>query len=113
MEPWTDERASSRDYRILYLDVVAAHLGQDVEQYCWAKGYVYLLRYGGATGVCQVNDTHCYLQVSQFYLGREQEFVTSIQKHDPGNVKRTLAEVVANVVTTWRSIDHLNGYSGH
>jgi hypothetical protein len=113
LEPWTDERASSRDYRILYLDVAAAHLGKDVEEYCWAKGYVYLLHYGGTTGICQVNDTHCHLQLSQFYLEREQAFFTEIQKYDPGNVNRTLDQVVADVVTTWRSIDHLKGYIGH
>ena len=74
LEPWSDERASSRDYRILYLDVAAAHFGKDVEEYCWAKGYVYLFHYGGATGICQVNDTHCHLQPAQFYLEREQAF---------------------------------------
>ena len=113
LEEWTGARAASRDYRLLYLDVAKGHLGADVEEYCWQRGYIYLLHYGGTTGITQVNDTHCHLYVEDFYVELEQENFTKKQTDDPGNIDRPLPEVVADVVTTWRSVDHERSCDGH
>jgi len=113
LEEWTDARAATRDYRILYLDVAKGHLGADVEEYCWQRGYIYLLHYGGTTGIAQVNDTHCHLYVEDFYVQLEQKFFTKVQSNYPGNINRSLAQVVADVVTTWRSLDHTVSCEGH
>ena len=61
--PWSEVRAAANDYCILYSDVAAGHIGDDVDKLCWSKGYVYLLHYGGTTAIIQVNDTDCH-----FYL---------------------------------------------
>ena len=75
--------------------------------------YIYILHCGGTTGVCQINDIHCHLYLEDFYLELEQAFFTKRQQNDPGNVNRTLDEVVADVVTTWRSLDHERSCDGH
>ena len=113
LEPWTDARAAADEYRLLYFDVAASHLGDHVEEFCWKRGYICLIHYGGTTSVGQVNDTHCHGQVSDVYVELEQSFFTARQANDPGNINRSLAEVVADVVTTWRTIDHERVCDGH
>ena len=85
----------------------------DVEQYCWGRGYIYLLHYGGSTAACQVNDTHCHLYVSETYVELEQRFFTEVQSNDPGNIDRSFPQVVADVVKMWRMLDHAVSCDGH
>ena len=67
LQPWSEERAAADDYRLLYLDVAASHLGAAVEEFCWQRGYIYLLHYGGTTSVAQVNDTHTVIFMCHRY----------------------------------------------
>ena len=41
---WTEARAAANDYRILFLDVAACHMGKEIEAYCWECGYVLVSR---------------------------------------------------------------------
>ena len=77
-----------------------------MEEFCWQRGYICLIHYGGTTSVAQVNDTHCHLDVSAIYLELEQTIFTQQKLHDHGNINRTLQQVVTDVVQTWRTVDH-------
>ena len=110
---WTPERASAGDYRIIFLDVAACHMGPEIEAYCWECGYVLIYHYGGTTSVMQVPDTHIHQPFSKLYLELEQAKFTMRQESNPGNVNRTLQEVLDDVVTVWRTMDHQKGVDGH
>ena len=113
LEKWTPDRAASKDYRILFLDVAACHLGPEIEAYAWECGYVLVYHYGGTTSVMQVPDTHIHQPFSALYLEVEQAAFTARQMNEPGNVNRTLQEVLDDVVTVWRAMDHMKGVNGH
>ena len=38
LEKWTEARVASKDYRIIFLDVAACHMGPEIEGYCWSVG---------------------------------------------------------------------------
>ena len=61
----------------------------------------------------QVPDTHIHQPLSQRFLEVEQAFFTKKQLKEPGNVNRTLQEVLNDVITVWRSMDHQIGVRGH
>ena len=113
LEKWDPARAAANDYRILFLDVAACHMGKEIEDYCWECGYVLVYHYGGTTSVMQVPDTHLHQPFSSLYLEVEQAKFTKRQEFDPGNVNRTLQEVLDDVITVWRAMDHMKGVNGH
>ena len=61
----------------------------------------------------QVPGTHIHQPLSQRFLEVEQAFFTKKQLKEPGNVNRTLQEVLNDVITVWRSMDHQLGVKGH
>ena len=61
----------------------------------------------------QVPDTHIHQPFSALYLEVEQAKFTKRQLTEPGNVSRTLQEVLDDVVTVWRAMDHKKGVIGH
>ncbi len=61
------------DWRILYCDVYAAHLGDPVSRLAWSHNYVMVIHGGGTTGVAQVNDTHLHQALSREYQRLEQQ----------------------------------------
>jgi hypothetical protein len=113
LEKWTETRAAAKDYRIIFLDVVACHMGPEIETYCWECGYVLIYHFAGTTSVMQVPDTHIHQPFSKLYLEVEQAKFTKRQEMQPGNVNRTLQEVLDDVVTVWRAMDHQRGVTGH
>jgi hypothetical protein len=61
----------------------------------------------------QVPDTHIHQPFSKLYLECEQAKFTQRQEFNPGCVTRTLQEVLDDVVTVWRAMDHQKGVDGH
>ena len=61
-EEWTEARAAANDYRIMMLDVARSHIGKDIVDELWSRGYLCLYHYGGITGVFQVNVTDNHAQ---------------------------------------------------
>ena len=61
----------------------------------------------------QVPDTHIHQPFSKLYLELEQAKFTKRQELNPGCVSRTLQEVLDDVVTVWRAMDHQKGVDGH
>ena len=68
LEKWSEHRAEMKDYRMLFVDVAACHLGQEIEDYCWSCGYVLVFHYGGTTSIMQVPDTHIHQPFSALFL---------------------------------------------
>ena len=113
LDPWTEQRAQDHDYRLLFLDAARSHLGPDVEECAWKRGYCTMWIYGGLTGVVQVNDTDCHMQFERTYLEYEQQGFNEQQLLDPSDISRTPQDVIADTNATWRSLDHeksVNGY---
>ena len=106
LQPWTEARAESKDYRLLFVDVAACHLGPEIEAYCWSCGYVLVFHYGGTTSVMQVPDTHVHQPLSKLLLELEQAQFTQRQENNPGDAGRTLQEVIDDIITVWHALDH-------
>ena len=53
LEPMSDDR----DWRILLVDAFAPQMSEAVRRCAWHRGYILCIHGGGATSVCQTNDT--------------------------------------------------------
>jgi hypothetical protein len=113
LEEWTPERARLRAWRVLYMDVAKSHLADEITQYAHDRGYCVLLHYGCTTGVAQINDTDLHCELEAQYLELEQCSFHSQQLWDPGNISRTLQQVLDDLGGSWRSVDHTRGARGH
>merc|ERR1711911_324194 len=102
LPPWTQDRAESRDFRILFLDVAKSHVGDEILDVCRERGFVPLFHYGCTTGIAQVNDTDLHDGFERVYLEMEQAAFTYQQLHDPGCVARRPQDVVDDTCNTWR-----------
>ena len=87
-------------------------MGEDVVDFAWARGYIFLFHYGGTTGVAQVNDTDCHQAFESTYFEFEQDAVNQRQLIDPGNINRSPRDVLDDAVATWRAINHEQGVEG-
>ena len=113
LDKWSEVMAAPKDYRLLFADVAACHLGPEIEAYCWECGYVLVFHYGGTTSIMQAPDTHIHQPFSSLYLECEQAQFTKRRLKNPGDVGRTLQEVIDDVITCWRAMDHQKGVKGH
>jgi len=112
-EEWTPEREAAKDYRIMLLDVARSHIGRGLVDLLWSRGYITLYHYGGITGVLQVNDTDNHAQFEREYLECEGSSMHRRQQDDPSDIGRDFWEVVADVCTTWRLINHAQCARGY
>ena len=106
LDPWTEERREAADYVFLYFDVAKCHLGPDVIDFAWKRGYICQLIYGGCTGLLQVNDTDCHGPFESVYLDFETQSFHDKQTVDPSDISRAPWEVIQDVSATWRALDH-------
>ena len=113
LAPWTAEREAAGDWRILMLDVAASHLADEVLYMADTRGYVTLLHYGCTTGVAQINDTDLHLDLERAYVELEAEAFHQQQLIDPGDISRSLQDVLDDLCGAWRSVDHSQGLRGH
>ena len=112
-EEWTEARAAANDYRIMLLDVARSHIGKDIVDELWSRGYLCLYHYGGTTGVIQVNDTDNHGQFEREYLVFEEASFIRRQRIDPSDIGRDFQEVVDDAIATWKSIDHVQCARGY
>ena len=110
---WTVVRESEKDWGIVFLDSFRGHLGTEVEELCFSRGFVLLYHYGGTTGVAQVNDTDCHAEFESVYLEIESSNFASKQMVDASDISRSREEVVQDVAQTWRQLRHTRGVDGH
>ena len=72
-----------------------------------------MFHYGGSTSIMQVPDTHIHQPFSSLYLECEQAQFTRKRLTHPGDVGRSLQQVIDDVVTCWRAMDHQKSVKGH
>ncbi|MCP4007872.1 MAG: hypothetical protein GY725_27125 [bacterium] len=71
MERHLPALAGSRRWRILVFDAFAPQMTEAVRRLAWERGYVLVLHGGGATSVCQPNDTDLHQPLRRGYVGFE------------------------------------------
>ena len=113
LEEWTPERAEAGDYQILLLDVARSHIGNEIVDFAWSRGYITMYHYGGVTGVIQVNDTDLHAPFQREFLHCEEFAFSERQKVDATDIGREFQDVVDDCISVWKVIDHTkvaNGY---
>ena len=113
LDPFTPERRAAGDWRILMMDCATSHLDAAVVNFCVERGYVVLYHYGCTTGIAQVNDTDLHGRLSQVYIQLEEMRFFEQQLADPGNISRTLQDVLDDAASAWRQVDHEVPRLGH
>ena len=113
LDEWTPARQAANDWRILMLDVAKSHVDEAVMDLAASRGYICLFHYGCTTGIAQVNDTDCHAEYSRVYISLEEIKFAHQQLLDPGNISRTLQDVLDDACSAWASVDHRQGLQGH
>ena len=89
----------------MFLDVAGSHIGCEIVDFLWSRGYITLCHYRGITGVLQVNDTDNHAQFEREFLECERKSFHRRQEVDPSDIGREFFEDVT-VCSTWRLINH-------
>ena len=110
---WTEERARTNDWRMLYLDAYKAHFAQEVLDVAWSRGFIVVWHGAGTTGICQVNDTHLHDLLEREYIELEAESFAHQQALDPSDISRSRTDVAFDVVSTWNAVNHERACKGH
>ena len=79
-------REEGQPWRILLVDVFAAQTTDAVRRLAWQRGYVLCIHGGGATGVCQPNDTDLHGEMKRLYLEMEAADAAEQQRLRPEGV---------------------------
>ena len=53
---------------VVFLDAYAAGLTDNVQRFCWSRGYIEITHGGGASSVLQTNDTDHHLWVRKRFI---------------------------------------------
>ena len=64
-------RAEGQPWRLLLVDAAAAQTTDAVRRLAWQRGYALCSHGGGATGVCQPNDTDLHGEMKRLYMEME------------------------------------------
>ena len=90
-----------------------SHLGSELVDLAWSRGYCVLYHYGCTTAVCQVNGTHCHSDYSALFC--EIELASMIEQRllGPLIIGRTLPQVLDDALAAWRALPHDRGAQGH
>ena len=90
-------------WRLLLCDVYAAHVMEPVARLAWKHKFVLVFVGGGATGVVQVNDTHCHWIFSKDYIELEQADMFRKMQLDPhGCPSRAREDCMRDAGLCWR-----------
>lgn len=113
LEEFTPARQEAQAWRILLLDVARSHMHEDAAALAFERGYILLFHFGCTTAIMQVNDTDCHAPLSRVCLHLEEARFAAQQMVDPGNISRTLRDVVADAASAWRQVNHHQASEGH
>ena len=86
METVLEPMAPGRDWRILLVDCFAPQMTDAVRRLAWHRGYVLCIHGGGATSVCQPNDTDLHAHLKRAYIELETEDALEQQQLRPRGV---------------------------
>jgi hypothetical protein len=82
LEPMSDDR----DWRILLVDAFAPQMTEAVRRCAWLRGYILCVHGGGATSVCQANDTDLHAPLKKMYIELEMADAVEQQRLRPHSV---------------------------
>ena len=88
------ERKAANDWRILLLDSYRAHMGDDIRNLAWERGYIVLFLFGHITAVLQINDTDLHAAFKRIYENLECVRFTRKLIEDPQDISATRQEVL-------------------
>ena len=110
LEPMTE----GRRWRILLLDAYSAHLTERVRRCAWHKGYVVITHGGGASSICQTNDTDLHAHLKRLYIEMEMADALEQMRLKPWGVPiPRRSDVIGWVCCMWSSQElHLRASGG-
>ena len=68
LEKWLLPWGPGRRWELFLLDAYAPGLTDNVQRLCWSRGYVCVTHGGGASMICQTNDTDFHLHVRKRFI---------------------------------------------
>jgi hypothetical protein len=86
MEKVLEPMSEGRDWRILLVDAFAPQMTEAVRRCAWLRGYVLCVHGGGATSVCQANDTDLHAPLKKAYIELEMADAVEQQRLRPHSV---------------------------
>ena len=86
METVLTAREEGQPWRILMVDVFASQTTDAVRRLAWQRGYVLCIHGGGATGICQPNDTDLHEAMKRLYMEMEAADAAEQQRLRPEGV---------------------------
>ena len=81
-------------WEIVLLDAYAPGLTDNVQRFCWSRGYVVKTHGGGASMVAQTNDTDHHQHVRRRYIALETDLhIRKVRAQGGGMVSLTREEI--------------------
>ena len=115
LEHWLEPWGPGRQWEFFLLDAYAPGLTDNVQRLCWSRGYICVTHGGGASMVCQTNDTDFHLNVRRRFIERQTaKTIEKVRRTGGGLVdltKQECVEVMAEVMCE-RDL-HLQAYRGY
>ncbi|CAK0856984.1 unnamed protein product, partial [Prorocentrum cordatum] len=68
LEKWLLPWGPGRRWELFLLDAYAPGLTDNAQRLCWARGYICVTHGGGASMVCQTNDTDLHLHIRKRFI---------------------------------------------
>ena len=68
LEKWLMPWGPGREWEVFLLDAYAPGLTDNVQRLCWSRGYICVTHGGGASMVCQTNDTDHHQHVRRRFI---------------------------------------------
>jgi len=73
LDKWLEPWGPGRRLETLMLDAYAPHLTDAVHRMCWQRGFIPIAHGGGATMVCQPNDTNIHAHLRKHFIEKQTQ----------------------------------------
>ena len=75
LEKWCELWHAGRQWEFILLDAYAPGLTDNVQRFCWNRGYVLVTHGGGASMILQTNDTALHKDVRKHFIERQTQLL--------------------------------------
>lgn len=104
---WTEERAKSHDYRLMFLDDYAVHNMKDVFDLLWGRGFLKIKLGGGTTFILCTCDLDLHADLDRDYIEMDVDWAAAELRDRPWRVpQKTRQEVVDDWASIWHRFPH-------
>ena len=73
LDKWLEPWGPGRRLETVMLDAYAPHLTDTVHRMCWQRGFIPIAHGGGATMVCQPNDTNIHAHLRKHFIEKQTQ----------------------------------------